>query len=290
MHIGQKSFGDLRVAEYIKNKIKNIGFVNTQRQGSITFISTEKYLLEAKQNSNIVAAIVDDTLNLDVKDYSFEIIKAKNAKLEFFKFHNSMYNSDYLAPNSIHNSAKISKWASIATSGVKISANVIVEDFAVVNSGSEIREDSVVRGGTKIGADALYLIYDARNGKYFSAAHLGKTYVGAGVEIGPNSIVDKALFLHEKTIVGQGSKIACFVNISHGVEIGANNIIAAGVKISGYTKIGDYNWIGPSVTVSNNVNIGSNCFIALGSRVFKDIESMSKVVDHRIYKNYSNLT
>ena len=153
----------------------------------------------------------------------------------------------------------------------------------VIHPGTEIKENSIIRGGAQIGAEALYLVRGKRPNVCLAAKHLGRTEILSEVEIGHNSVIDRALFPHEATTIGSRTKVACLTNISHGVMIGEENTIAAGVKICGYVKMGNSNWLGPSALVSNNIEIGSNCFIALGSRVLQNVKSHSKVIDHRIF-------
>lgn len=260
-----------------------LGYVVWKDQNFLSFISDSKYINSVIENEFIKAVLWDVNIPIPSIEREVEIIPCNNPLTVFTLLQNSLSNPAHSAPNEIHESAKIGDNVSLASSGVKIAHNVIVESHATIFSGVSIGPNSIVRSGACIGSDALDVKRDF-NGKLLMTNHLGSVSVEDYVEIGHNSVVDRAVFRHQATRIGSQSKIGALSNISHGVSIGRKNIIAAGVQICGSTTIGDDNWFGPSSVVSHMLSIGSGNFIALGSQVFRDLEDGWKVVGTKVFR------
>jgi UDP-3-O-[3-hydroxymyristoyl] glucosamine N-acyltransferase len=165
-----------------------------------------------------------------------------------------------------------------------IDENVVIEANTSIFPNTHIGAGAIIRSGAQIGSTALH-VNKSPSGQLITTKHFGRTIIGKEVEIGNNSVVDRALFEYEETFIGDFTKIGSLVNISHGVSIGTNNRIAAGAQICGYTRLGDDNWVGPGVIISHMVNVGSECYLSLGSFILHDIEDSWKVVGTKIFKD-----
>ena len=259
---------------------EDLGYVNSKSKKVLTFLNNLDFLNSAENNHNISCILWDNDLGVPPNAIGPKIIVVKNSKLAFWKLQNSI--SRNYSKNRISESAKIHKSAEIASSGVIIEDSVIVESHTYVGPGSHLKSGSIVRSGARIATQALALT-DDRFGNRITLTHLGGVMIGKNVEVGDNSVIDRAIFQTENTEIGDNSKIGCLTNISHGVKIGVNNTIAAGVRICGYTNIGSRNWIGPNATISHMIDIGSNNFISIGSIVLRNVQDNSKIVGSKIF-------
>jgi UDP-3-O-[3-hydroxymyristoyl] glucosamine N-acyltransferase len=273
----------LQRGSQILDSCDELGYVVWKNQNFLSFISDSKYINSVIENDYIKAVLWDTNIPVPPIERGVEIIPCKNPLTIFTLLQNSLSNPDHFAPNEIHASAIIGDNVSLASSGVKIAQNVTVESHATIFSGVSIGPNSIVRSGARIGSDALDVKRDF-GGKFLMTNHLGSVSVEDNVEIGHNSVVDRAVFRHQTTRIGAQSKVGALSNISHGVSIGKNNIIAAGVQICGSTTIGDDNWFGPSSVISHMLSIGNGNFVALGSQVFRDLEDGWKVVGTKVFR------
>ena len=97
-------------------------------------------------------------------------------------------------------------------------------------------------------------------GNHFKIPQTGTVLIGNDVEIGANSVVDRATI--GKTIIGDMSKLDNLVHIGHNVHIGSGCLITAQVGIAGSAKIGDNCQMGGQSGVVPHVDIGSDSIIA----------------------------
>ncbi len=99
--------------------------------------------------------------------------------------------------------------------------------------------------------------------------HVGRCVLGADVEIGANSCVDRGSI--DDTIVGAGTKIDNLVMVAHNVRIGRLCFLASQVGLAGSTRIGDGVQLGGKVGVGGHLTIGSRASLAGGSGVYGDV-------------------
>jgi UDP-3-O-[3-hydroxymyristoyl] glucosamine N-acyltransferase len=260
-----------------------LGFHWTTGDQLLTFATSHEFLSHAVANPRVTAILVDESIEeVSVEALRpIDMITVRNAKLNFFRVHNSLRNSISYPPTRIHPTSRIHPSAFIDAAGVLIGEDVVVEPFVNILQGTSIENGAIIRAGAVIGGDALDIRKD-ENGNPYMTDHLGGVHIGVEVEVGHHSVIDRAIFRQTRTEVGNYTKIGCQSNISHGVQVGERNILAAGVKICGSTSIGSDNWFGPSSTVSNLLTIGSRNHIALGATLFSSIDSDTKVIGTRI--------
>jgi len=149
-------------------------------------------------------------------------------------------------------------------SNVKLYAQCCVEDGVSVGdnvclySGVKIYNDCVIgnnctlHSGSVIGSDGFGFA-PTEDGSYKKIPQMGNVIVEDNVEIGANSIVDRATL--GSTIIRKGVKIDNLVQIAHNVEVGSNTVIAAQTGISGSTKLGKQCILAGQVGVAGHLNI-----------------------------------
>nr|GMC83746.1 probable UDP-3-O-acylglucosamine N-acyltransferase 2, mitochondrial [Ipomoea batatas] len=95
--------------------------------------------------------------------------------------------------------------------------------------------------------------------------------IGAHVEIGANTCIDRGRSSWRDTVIGDHSKIDNLVQIGHNVVIGKNCMLCGQVGIAGSVTIGDYVTMGGRVAIRDHVCIASKVRLAANSCVTKDI-------------------
>lgn len=260
-----------------------LGFVVHSGHRFLTFLQDRSFLSEISANDDIVAVLCSPDLVADAQFGKARIIPTTHPRLAFTTLHNSLKPYYQESKSVIASSAQIHPTAQISSVGVVIHEDVLIEANAVILAGTTIGKNSIIRSGAVIGSEALD-IRDSENGPFIMSKHLGGVRLDDYVEVGQNSVVDRAIFRHQETTIGFSTKIGALTNISHGVMIGEKNKIAAGVQICGGTRIGDNNWFGPKSIVSHMLTIGSKVFVSLGSVVLQDLQDEWKVVNSRVFR------
>ncbi|HRJ48944.1 MAG: UDP-3-O-(3-hydroxymyristoyl)glucosamine N-acyltransferase [Phycisphaeraceae bacterium] len=165
--------------------------------------------------------------------------------------------------------------------GSVLKAQVYIGDGAsvgracVFHAGVRILERCVVGDGclffpgVVIGADGFGFRPSPDGRGVVKIPHTGIVEVGAGVEIGANSCVDRAKF--GATIIGSGTKIDNLVQIGHGCRIGQSCLIAAGVGMGGSCVVEDGVMIGGQAGFADGRTIGRGARVGAQSGVMDNV-------------------
>ncbi|GGI87458.1 UDP-3-O-(3-hydroxymyristoyl)glucosamine N-acyltransferase [Legionella impletisoli] len=143
---------------------------------------------------------------------------------------------------------------------VEIGADTILHPHVTIYDACKIGERVSIHASTVIGSDGFGYTQD--NGKHLKVPHVGQVLIEDDVEIGANSVVDRATM--GATVIGEGSKIDNLVQIAHSVKIGKHNIICAFTGIAGSSTSGDHVIFAANVGVSDHVRIDDG--VILGAR------------------------
>jgi len=256
----------------------------------VTFLNSQRdaVLLEGK---NPAAVICGRTMRVS----GFTLIRADNPKLAFALAIDFFHPREKPAPG-IHPSAVVDAGAFVDDSatvgpnccvvrgakigaGTVLTANVYIGANAVVGRDCllypnvcllercEIGDNVVLHSGVVIGSDGFGFVRDGR--KYIKVPQVGRVVIGDGVEIGANSVVDRATL--GATLIGRGTKIDNLVQIGHNVEIGEDVIICGCVGISGSARIGDRVILGGQAGVSDHVKIGDDAILGARAGVVDNV-------------------
>jgi UDP-3-O-[3-hydroxymyristoyl] glucosamine N-acyltransferase len=208
------------------------------------------------------------------------------------------------APAGVHPSAVIDPSAQIAASAV-IGPHVVIEAGAVIGEqvridahvtigrGSQIGEAShlyprvtvyhgckigpraIVQAGAVIGSDGFGFAPDfvgegdARTGSWVKIPQVGGVTIGADVEIGANTTIDRGAMAD--TIIEDCVKIDNLVQIGHNCKIGAYTVIAGCAGIAGSTTIGRHCMIGGAVGIAGHVTLADYVIVTAKSGVSKSL-------------------
>lgn len=143
---------------------------------------------------------------------------------------------------------------------VKIGERTVLFPHVTVYDQCSLGKRVIVHAGSVIGSDGFGYAYI--DGEHAKVPHVGFVRVEDDVEIGANTVVDRATL--GATVIGTGTKIDNLVQIAHSVKIGAQNIICAFTGIAGSSVTGKGVVCAANVGVSDHVRIDDG--VILGAR------------------------
>ncbi|MBA2711195.1 MAG: UDP-3-O-(3-hydroxymyristoyl)glucosamine N-acyltransferase [Tatlockia sp.] len=266
-----------------KIKISSLSPIDNIVDGSLVFADSQANL-ELAEKSKAAAILVSSAITSNIKT----VIQVAHPFKAFIHLLNHFYPRKKPIIG-IHPTAVIAE-------DVKIGKNVAIGPYVVIDSGTTIGDDCVFKAHVSIGANVTIgcattlhphvTIYDQCHigsrvsihastvigsdgfgytfvdDQHLKVPHIGNVIVEDDVEIGANSVVDRATL--GATLIGAGTKIDNLVQIAHSVKIGKHNIICAFTGIAGSSTSGDHVIFAANVGVSDHVRIDDG--VILGAR------------------------
>lgn len=168
---------------------------------------------------------------------------------------------------TIHSGARI-------MDGAKLGPQVTVYPNAVVYEDTVIGPRCVIHAGAVIGAYGFG--YVCQDGRHRRTAQLGNVVLGADVEVGANTTIDRGTY--GSTVIGEGTKIDNLVMIAHNCRIGRHNVLCSQVGIAGSTTTGDYVVMAGQVGVKDHVQIGQGAVLGAMAGVIGDVPAGARMV------------
>lgn len=171
-----------------------------------------------------------------------------------------------IAPFVVIESGSIISDNCVIKSHVHIGHNVIIGENTTIHpqvtvyNNSRIGARVSIHASTVIGSDGFG--YTFENGKHVKVPHVGHVVIEDDVEIGANTVIDRATL--GSTVIGEGTKIDNLVQIAHSVRLGKHNILCAFTGIAGSTTSGNHVIFAANVGVSDHVRIDDG--VILGAR------------------------
>jgi UDP-3-O-[3-hydroxymyristoyl] glucosamine N-acyltransferase len=140
----------------------------------------------------------------------------------------------------------------------QLGRDVTVFPGAVLYENTVVGDRSILHAGAVIGAYGFG--YRTRGGRHVLSAQLGNVEIGADVEIGANTTVDRGTY--GPTTIGDGTKLDNQVMIGHNCRIGPHNLLCSQVGIAGSSTTGAYVVMGGQAGVSDHVVVGDQASLA----------------------------
>lgn len=265
-------------------------------EGSLSFLSNpkyEQYLYDT--SSSIVIVNADLVLQRSVKATLIRVENAYTSFTELLKIYNSLrFDKKGIEEQVfVHDTAKVGDSVYIGafayiSKGVKlgdnvkiyprvfIGENVTIGDNTILFPGVTIYHDCVVgsnviiHSGTVVGSDGFGFA-PQKDGSYDKIPQIGNVIIEDNVEIGANTVVDRATL--GSTIIRAGVKLDNLIQVAHNVEIGSNTVIAAQTGISGSTKIGERVILGGQVGVVGHISIANGSQVQAQSGINRNIKN-----------------
>lgn len=168
-----------------------------------------------------------------------------------------------VGPNTvIHAGVRLGAGSSIGE-GTVLHTNVVVLERCVIGPRCILHPNVVV------GADGFGYTLDPAARALVKIPHIGNVVIGADVEIGAGTCIDRGKF--GATTIGDGTKIDNLVQIAHNCRIGRSVVICGCAAIAGSATIGDGVMIGGSAGVADNITVNAGARIAAHSGVMSDV-------------------
>ena len=139
----------------------------------------------------------------------------------------------------------------------------------VVYPRSAIGPRTIVHSGAVIGADGFGMA--EQDGRWLKIPQLGRVVVGADVEIGANTTIDRGAI--GDTFIDDDVKLDNQIQVGHNCHIGAHTAIAGCVGIAGSTTIGRNCKIGGAAMISGHLEIADGTVISAATGVFDSIRT-----------------
>lgn len=172
----------------------------------------------------------------------------------------------YIGPYVVIEAGSIIGRNSVLKSHIHIGSNVIIGDNTTIHPHVTVYDNShigsrvTIHASTVIGSDGFgYIFVD---GQHFKVPHVGRVIIEDDVEIGANTAIDRATI--GATVIGEGTKIDNLVQVAHSVKLGKHNILCGFTGIAGSTTSGNHVIFAANVGVSDHVRIDDG--VVLGAR------------------------
>lgn len=157
--------------------------------------------------------------------------------------------------------------------GCRIAENVTIFPNAVLYENTIVGPRSIVHGNAVIGAYGFG--YVSTSGKHQLSAQLGYVELGADVEVGACTTIDRGTY--GPTVIGEGTKIDNLVMIGHNCRIGRHNMLCSQVGIAGSTTTGEYVVMAGQAGVRDHVHIGDRAILGAKAGVPNDVPADTMV-------------
>ncbi|WP_270089327.1 UDP-3-O-(3-hydroxymyristoyl)glucosamine N-acyltransferase [Sphingobacterium sp. SYP-B4668] len=273
--------------------------IEEAKSGDLSFLANPKYEhFLYTTNASIVVVNADfvptQTVNstlIRVKDayssfselltYYSQMKLERSGREEPSFVHESVMISDNVyvgAFSYIGKNAKIGQHVKIYPH-VYIGDDVTIGDYTTLFPGVKVYSECslgqhvVLHAGVVIGSDGFGFA-PQDDGSYNKVPQIGNVVVDDNVEIGANTVVDRATM--GSTIIRKGVKLDNLIQIAHNVEIGKNTVIAAQTGVSGSTKIGENVVLGGQVGVVGHITVADRSQVQAQSGVNRSIVQASK--------------
>jgi len=151
--------------------------------------------------------------------------------------------------------------------GCHLAEDVTVFPAAVLYENTVVGPRSIVHAAAVIGAYGFG--YDSSTGRHVLSAQLGNVEIGADVEIGAGTTIDRGTY--GATIISDGTKIDNQVMIAHNVRVGQHNMICSQSGIAGSSTTGEYVVMAGKAGVRDHVHIGTGATLGAMAGVMGDI-------------------
>ena len=209
----------------------------------------------------------------------------------------------------VHPEAQIGKGVRIdafayVEKGAIIADNAVIYPHCYVGESVEIGEETILHSGVKIyracqignrviihantviGSDGFGFAPQS-DGSYKKIPQLGNVIIENEVEIGANTVIDRATM--NATLIEQGVKLDNLIQVAHNVKIGKNTVMASQVGVAGSTQIGASCMIGGQVGFAGHLKIANRTKIqaqsGIGQSVKKEDTAIwgSPAIDYKKY-------
>ena len=153
--------------------------------------------------------------------------------------------------------------------GCRIGARVVLHPHVVLYPGVHLADGVEIHAGTVLGSDGFG--YASVRGVHHKIPQVGRVEIGADVEIGALTAIDRALL--GATSIGAGTKIDNLVQVGHNVVVGDRSILCGQVGIAGSARIGSGVVMGGRAGSAGHLTIGDGAQLAAAAVVLQSVDA-----------------
>ena len=158
--------------------------------------------------------------------------------------------------------------------GSRIGSKTTIFPNAVLYENTMVGPRCIIHANVVLGAYGFG--YGFANGRHVLSAQLGNVVLGADVEIGAGSTIDRGTY--GPTSIGEGTKIDDSVMVAHNCRIGRHNMLCSQVGVAGSTTTGDYVVMAGQVGVRDHVHIGDRAVLGAMAGVTNDVPADARMI------------
>ena len=158
--------------------------------------------------------------------------------------------------------------------GCRIGENVTIFPGAVLYENTIVGDRTIIHAAAVLGAYGFG--YELVEGRHNLTAQLGNVVVGADVEIGAGTTIDRGTY--GPTVIGDGTKIDDQVMIAHNCRLGRHNMLCSQVGVAGSSTTGDYVVLAGQVGVRDHVHIGNRTVVGAKGGIVNDVPENSRYI------------
>lgn len=182
----------------------------------------------------------------------------------------------------VHATAVVHR-ASRVSPDVVVGAYAVVEDGVEIGDRSVVREHAILRCGCRVGngcqIDAHAVIGGLPQDLSFNPNTASGVHLADGVAVREGVTINRATREGTQTEVGEGCYLMANSHVGHDCRLGANVILANGVLLGGHVQIGDFAFLGGNTAVHQFVRIGEGAMIGGLSRISMDVPPFCMVAE-----------
>ncbi len=151
--------------------------------------------------------------------------------------------------------------------GSRIGADCRLYPSVVVYHGCAVGDRAILHSGVVIGADGFGIAQDG--GRWVKIPQAGGVVIGADVEIGANTTIDRGAM--DDTVIEDGVKLDNQIQIGHNCRVGAHTAMAGCVAVAGSARIGARCTIGAASLILGHLSIADDVHVSAGTVISRSI-------------------
>jgi UDP-3-O-[3-hydroxymyristoyl] glucosamine N-acyltransferase len=150
-----------------------------------------------------------------------------------------------------------------------IGEDCVLHPRVVLYARTRVGPRTIIHSGAVLGADGFGMA--EQDGRWLKVPQIGRVIVGADVEIGANTTIDRGAI--GDTVIEDDVKLDNQIQVAHNCRIGAHTAIAGCVGIAGSTTIGRDCKIGGAAMISGHIEIADGTVVSASTGVFDSIHT-----------------
>ena len=150
-----------------------------------------------------------------------------------------------------------------------VGSDCVLHPRVVLYARTQVGPRTIIHSGAVIGADGFGMA--EQGGRWLKVPQIGRTLIGADVEIGANTTIDRGAI--GDTVIEDDVKLDNQIQIGHNCRIGAHSAIAGCVGIAGSTSIGRNCKIGGAAMIAGHLEVADGVVISAATGLFESIRS-----------------